>query len=680
MPEEGGAQTFTVDDDMEDEDLPGEGEQMMPGSICPLCSSTNTQTGRKDQQPGQFECTDCGVAYSYSVNVEVLNPETLVSEEDVDSPEAPELPVAASIAIDRNSLNKIASAEKKGFCCPACGSRDLKIAGSGPSRELDCQTCGTHAKREFMIDVDSPDYSELRISWTLDPAKRKCQSCAEPRKKFASDIAFGKMLKSASSAEFPRDKAVAWINRHYGKSAVVNSGPFKGEPLAETVASQLARYGLRKAADMKALAEVQIAEDDMDICIRDQKGKGYTLAESKNICGCLKEASAGPDVDNVYMAAFAGKIEDSILRKMADHDSSLIKKNIEVKASDEDLNVDIADLPEMSNEDEVLDKEALFEDKEPAEASSDEVEIHLDASTGEFEVKTAKGLDRVDDVIGEVDVPKGSSPIKHENPVPNKSPDVPTGDAHMGKEKESIPAGEELDVPVDSSYIRNEEQVGDSISNKTLGVVASDTDGVGKPKMSDDLGVKNPSNKSLDQVEDIECCDDVPRSDAHMGHEEKIEGRSPDVPRSDAQIRNEEKITAVDPVVPSQDGDTELKMRGREASQQEQRLVEARRQKAVRLAAKMAASGAIKDAEFEQWVDDLSAFPLERMEAIANKMIQASSEGMQKTASTLTTPVVIEGSYEDPEPPSLLDKLASAFTFGNKKSSRYIKEDLHLED
>mgnify|MGYP000119495949 CR=1 FL=1 len=57
-------QSITTDEEADkgDEDT-AVGEQMVPGSICPFCRSTDTTVGAEGREPDVFECNSCKAVY-----------------------------------------------------------------------------------------------------------------------------------------------------------------------------------------------------------------------------------------------------------------------------------------------------------------------------------------------------------------------------------------------------------------------------------------------------------------------------------------------------------------------------------------------------------------------------------------------------------------------------------------
>jgi len=695
LPEEGGVQTFTTEETAEEEELPGEGDQEQFGAICPFCGSNNTETGRKDQMPGQYECQDCGAKYTAHVMVELQNPEEMAiefGEEGPEAPEAPELPVAANVDIDKQMLSKYAKMFENGeLACPACGSKEIEIEGDAASHKVACKHCGTTSGRELIMNVGRPVEASMLVSWNLDPKKRKCEGCTEARKMFATDLAFRRMVEAAEKAEFPADRAVAWIDKNYGADAVATYGPHAGRKLAETVVEQLQTFGLDKVRHMKRLCEVQTQEDPMKACLKLHKRKGYDIREATRLCQCIKDKFASEEDENIFIEAFQDTMDLGILRKMAEHMVQADEVELdESEMSIADIEVEKAEIEAPVEVEKEVETEGIEFDGqeellgEPVEAASDDV----DKTAAKEEPKMRKrqpdkekGLTRT--VLEDVDDSKrGDAHMGHEKEsIPEaKDPEVPRSDAKIKGEKDTVPEAQEVKVPVSLELMGEEEQIDGPTSTETLGLVVAHEDVRGKKHMSDDLG--GEEGKPVGDVDTVEDADNVPRSDAKMGHESETipPNKGPEVPRSDAKIKGEKDTVpeAADPTAPYTDEAEKVETLGLVAAEsklqeQKARIAAARREKAVRLAAKMVAQNRIAESEFEDMVGDLCELSVERMEVMAQKISAAAGPSRQ---ASLTTPVVIEDSGKidgQEEPKSLTEKLANVFTIGSKQADRYYK-------
>lgn len=744
-----GLQTFTDEED----ELPGDEEQKEPGSICFICGSTDTETGRKDQSPGQFDCNNCGAKYSIHVNVEVLNPEELIGdkgdlETELEEPTGPSMPVAAEVSLDRDMLKKIAKNQKDiGHICPACGGLEVEASGEPSDLNIKCNKCKTESTKSVLINVDNPLESVMRVAWSLDPMKRKCKSCRDNAKSFAASRVFSKMLKNASAVkEFPEAKVRGWLKTTYPNVEVVNNGPHKGQSFADTVVGQLKKFGLLKNKYLVALAEVQAKDDPMDVCIKDNKKKGYTLAESQKLCDCLKQKYASEEDDNIYIQAFGNKetfktpINVGILRKMAEHDSKkLTKVGTDSKIQiDEEASLD--SLPDTPAEKTLSQEElvkgiqedvSLFPEKSEAKVSAKskkDVKTAADfknpppdvAKKGD-ETKT-KYVDNKDkNVKGDGIANKDNHMIDKEMKAsPSRSaigdelteqipgPKIPTGDATMGKEKEvQKDITKEVGVKVPSKETETDTSaLGQSEASNEGDKMKKQAYGEGEPsKRVKDPVLKNPDSTSGDtalqqkkdtekkvQVVDTAKGDaDVPRGEAHINDENRVGNEGPKVPRGDAKMGNEAPPEAKEVSIPSEVSDTQVQMTGRnttEAERQNQleKIAAVRREHAMKYAGQLLEKGLIKENDVEEFVNDLSAMPLDRMKVHVAMILKATNtptktvQASQPASPTLTTAIVKEAqTITEPvadNEPTLTEKLASCFTIGGKEYNRHIRMDM----
>jgi len=717
VPEEGaGLQSFT-----DEEELPGDDEQMEPGTICPVCGSTDTETGNKDQQPGQFDCNSCGIKYLYHVNIELLNPESVAeddeSELDLEAPSAPEMPVAAMIDIDRGSMKKIADMQKEvGHICPACGSGEVQVQGHPSELTIACSKCKTETEKTMMINVDSPTESKLQIAWSIDPMKRKCGSCKQEAKKFAATMVFDKMMKRAATVDLPKDRLAGWVANTYPEIELVTTGPYKGQDFSETIVSQASRFGFTKIAHIQALADAQSAEDPMEKCVRDQKKRGYTVAESSKLCDCLKEKFAGEEDNNIYIAALSSQIDTGILRKMAEYDKSLAPDGTVAEASK--VIATVFDLPEFVETEVSADVEALTAGLQEEVALFTESELQKEA--GEFDnpppvvdkgsdgvtktkeqKNTEKKVDNVDSISENPNEEPSASRSKmgDEDTEAPADPDVPRGNATIGKE-EAAPA-EGVSVPIEnsetnSSALKNQAEAtsqGEGMEKVAYGEIEPMTRNDNAEHVHPDsttgdnaLQEKPCTEKKVEVVESIEGHDNVVRNpNATINDEQALTEGGPDIPRSDATMGNESPPVTIEPVVPSEDSGTDTTMRGREAEREKQleKISSARREHAARFAGQLVERGIIKEAEVSDFVNDLSVMPLDRMKAHVDRLLLPQKKASTtKTAATslpmLTSAIIEEPTFQanDETDVSIESQLADMFTIGSQQQNRAIRMDM----
>jgi len=660
MPEEGGAQTLT-NEVSDEEKIPGD-EQKQAGTICPICGSDDTVTGRKDQTPGQFDCENCGAKYTLHVNVDILNPEELFGgakkDGDLSEPEIPEMPVAASVKVDKKVFASIMSSFSNGkVVCPGCGKSHAAEGGPG-SHSIKCASCGTSCQRDLIINPSSPDDVQMRVEWKLLPKSRKCASCNKARKAFASDLAFGKMIKSASKAVFPAEQAAAWIAKNYGKDTVVTYGPAKGAKLADTVIKQLSSFGLDKVKFMKRLCEVQTQADPMEKCVKMQKRQsGMTDGQAKRACECIRERYRTEVDDNLYMEAFAGMIGNGVLRRMAGYDVKKLKVKAEEKKDDGD--VSIADIK--------------VEKPGKKASANGETKIKTD------KLKTVKVVKKLlSEEVSEVQG-KGKALMGEEkDTIPaSKEPEVPAAkkDGYLGDEKAAAPEStDEVVIPVKIQYLGEEKKDGD-INTTMTGQVATAATAIVtlSAEASDKIGEAAPVSK----------CKCVPRADAKMGDEKPVEAKEPSVPsKGDAAMMGDEKSSipsAEEATAPHGSDAEKVEVTTRVAASSEleshrAKIAMARHDKAVKIAAMMLGRGELAEKDFDDMVETLAAIPLDKQEKIASKM---AGRSIEKTASSVSgTAIVIEdkGIEKPQQEKSLQEKIASQFTIGNYRSDKLIRE------
>ena len=290
-----GLQSFTGNEDADQEELPGEGEQGIPGTVCPFCHSTDTETGKKELPAGAFSCNGCGAIYQMHVNVEVLNPENMEFTDEKaepkkpEEPSLPEMPVAASMKLTKDTLVKVADAERKfGHVCPACGMVECKpISQTAGKTVYVCPTCETQTVKEISVNKADPSDVEMTVAWTLNPMKIKsagCPACKEEAKKFAALKSVIAMMKQAGQnaqkpeTAFPMANCVERIARRWGANATASYGPCRGKMLADCVCKQLETFGLTKVRHMEKLAEVYTQKDPMTECVKDHTSVTFVWA------------------------------------------------------------------------------------------------------------------------------------------------------------------------------------------------------------------------------------------------------------------------------------------------------------------------------------------------------------------------------------------------------------------
>ena len=595
-------QSFTETSAPKDE-APGVGEQMMPGSICPFCHSTDTTTGKKGMESGSFECNECGGRYQVHVNIEVLNPETMEFSEEKDKdgvkdPTLPDMPVAAYTKLDKDSIVKIAAAEKKfGHVCPACGMVECKaIEQTAGHTAYVCPSCQTKIEKDVLVSKDDASDAYVRVSWTLNPSKFKtanCPSCKEKARKLAARMKVAKMVKSAADLQqdpktaFPMANCIERVSRMYGANAIAPYGDCKGKVLSDCVCKQLETFGMRKKIHLVRLAEVYSQPDPMDECLKIHMDKGFKRAQAETMCKAMrKECSTDADNNSLLMAfADTKEFTKEELEVMNDN----WKNRLSVKAQSlDDLEGDIGEpldmvpgeMPSAPDAEETVvielpaevakdiagqvdqatgaPAEAEVVDGSPevgsageleiAEPPAEAVDLEIDVTSGAIlgmkVVKMAATPKQVEQIEGNVEagVPRAKATIGKESPLTAKKPEIPRSDATMGDESKfdaKLP-----DIAVDNSTMGGESETmkgTPAINNEIKGTVIAEK----KPELM--KAAKTPTQ--VDNIEkDVEA--GVPRAKATIGKENPPADKKLDIPRGNATMGGEEKFQEKLPDVP----------------------------------------------------------------------------------------------------------------------------------
>jgi len=605
----GGLQNFTQEEGDEDESAPGVGEQMMPGSICPICHSTDTTTGEKDLPPGAFRCNNCSAIYEVHVNIEVLNPEKMSFEKGNDAggitePTLPEMPVAASIKLDKNSLQKIASCEDKyGHVCPACGMTECKPQEKTASGSVVyvCPSCQTKSTKEILVASNKDAF--LQVQWNLNPKKvfsAGCPTCKQAATEYAALMKITQMMQKSAQANakpetaFPEANCAEYISRRFGANAVATFGPCKGKPLADCVCRQLKAFGLRKRYHIEKLASVYTQPDPMDKCLEIQKNKGYKEIQASTICNAMKTKYAKESDNNEWLEAFAGDSQFTTeeLRVMKQKSNAILSRKAQFEQNNEEPNFDLDISAPMDDVQSVGDAEPVDVPSDDAELVTIEIPEDLAQDLAEqIEVQTEEKVDegeqdeaqfeidvedspedlepndnmpieasnrktlkiagtprKVEDISSGVEgkLKSGNGTIGKEQPFSAQKPTIPSrGDASKIKgEKDTIQGAMLPDIAQDSSYIGDE-------ANTQKGMPSINIDMRGRV-IADAKGVKKTA-KTPTKVEDISSGVEgkLKSGNGTIGKEEAFDAKAPNIPEAGSKAKiGGEKETIQDAGLP----------------------------------------------------------------------------------------------------------------------------------
>jgi hypothetical protein len=539
-----GVQTFSEEPaDKEEDKLPGAGEQLLPGSICPFCRSTDTNVGQEGREAGVFACDNCGAIYKFAVNVEVLNPDKMSFDKDgkgatagekVEEPKMPEMPVAADIDLSKGNLVRLAKCEKQhGHVCPACGAEDCKSQEEdGKYASYTCPACNTKVAKEVFIDKDDPEQSFMRVAWTVNPKKvftnKGCKGCEEATRMFLARKKVAMMLKSAAkqddpTAAFPMANCMEKIAKRYGSNAQATFGPCKGKPLADCVCKQLQQFNMRKTRFLDKFAELYTSKDPMDQCVEDHAAKGYKTAQAKTLCEAIRHENLGEEDVNMFIAALGGDKEFSKHELRAMHEAYVGM----TKTAQE-----IDDLPPVDDS-EIGAPEAPVPPEEPVGAQP---EMAGDAIPASDTVTVEIPADVAQDIADQLDTQTGAKEeeaievpdIPVDGNVPPEIPDVGSagelevaakskGD-NMKKEAEKAKHVENIESEVTSGIPRGKATMGNEGKDNIDKPMAKPS----IPRSTATLGKEGPDNINV-ATKDA----DVPTGNAYMGHEKEVQSKLP---------------------------------------------------------------------------------------------------------------------------------------------------------
>lgn len=598
---EAGLQSLTEEPLTTDEDSEAPAEkdlQNPPGSICPICGSSDVDVGGKELAEGACHCNGCGLTYTVAVNIEVLNPEDLTVKEGTDSPDAeepeapespnlPSMPVAAGFSLDKGVIQKIADIEKQqGHTCPSCGMKEIKsIASKSGVIDYVCPVCATHTEKKLFASIQEPAKGLLRVAWSVSPGKAikaGCETCKEAAMKLVAKMKVAKMIKAAKDSKFPMSNCLERVARRHGLNAIATFGPCKGKPLADCVCKELEQFAITSTKKMSKLADAMMQVDDMDECLKDQMKKGYNREASEHICGTLKKIYASEVDNNIYLLAWADEkdLTAEDLRVMFDKRAQIEMPDVSEADDMLDVDGDIGDpladageeIPPVDMAETVtieLPKDVAQDIASQVESKGDEgASIELPETPEAPEAPETVEESKIEPVIA-----KDKKNMKKEATKPTKVDDIehdveakiPRGKATLGNEgKDNIDVVEiELDVPSNGG----KGMAGESADNINVKADLPEIP-TGKATMGDEAKVQKdmPGTnteikgtiianiksvkkiaKTPSHVEHIETEVDagIPRGDAKLGNEssENIDKpmAKPAIPRGDATLGNEGK-------------------------------------------------------------------------------------------------------------------------------------------
>jgi len=340
------------------------------------------------------------------------------------------------------------------------------------------------------------------------------------------------------------------------------------------------------------------------------------------------------------------------------------------------------------------------------------MQTHKIMKVGEEIIKVAATPTVVKDIEGNVEakVPRSEQKLGDEAKAdsllnkPNKSPEVPRKDAYMGKEKEADSLiNKELklpDVAVDSAFMGHEKEVQKgmpAINNEIKGtVIAKDEKTVKEAKkmkevdtVEKDVEAKVPRNESKlgeeakadSLINEPNKGPEVPRSQAYMGEEKGADSlinkelSGPDVPIDNAYMGHEKEVQKGMPGI----NDEMLKNVQQKRDIQLERIATARRMKAVETAAKLLATKRIPEEAYENVIEALSKFEIDKIASVADNMyprVKKVSETQDAKEVYAGPAIIMESKEIKASNPvnELSKKLASSFTIGSQSFDKSLTQ------
>jgi hypothetical protein len=214
------------------------------------------------------------------------------------------------------------------------------------------------------------------------------------------------------------------------------------------------------------------------------------------------------------------------------------------------------------------------------------------------------------------------------------------------------------EVEIEGNVIKKAKQL------KEVDTVEGDVE-AGVPRAKATMGEEGSDNIDVPMAKPK-----VPRANAEMGNEgaDNINPKAvgPDVPVDSAYMGDEKSVQKSMPAI----NDEILKnvQQSTNKEKQQERIAAARRMKAVEVTAKLLATGRMAEGAYDNVIDALSQFELDKIASVADNMYPMKKVAASKPAPEgHSIPAVIQESKGITSPSdNLQHRLASSFTIGNK--------------
>jgi len=654
------------------------------GHVCPACGMTRCKASKDENSHIEYTCPACKTDVTKDILVNVNDPSKnllrvrwdLVPDAKCKGCEKTAKKLASIVKVQKMIKNASNSKFPMANCIERVarkyGGNSVATYGPCKGKALAECVCGQLEK----LGLTKVKYlTKLANSSTQ---KDPMEECLEEQMK--------KMKSEGSEPDIKQAKTICNCLKKKNFSAVDTNiflEAFGGDPdfNEEDLDAMNDEFGPTE----DAVPEEDIVVDEGEIDISEPLPESEPKVE-ETVTIEVSEETAKELADAATEATVKEEAKEPEIKEEIAKTEEIVEKVPEVPAVPE-----AAKVPEIPEAVETLEGE-----KEMAMS----MQTHKLRRVGETVIKlaaTPKVIETVEKDV-EAGVPRSKGTIGKEGPgnidVPMKKPEIPRGNAEMGKEGPNNinkPAGLP-NIPVDTAHMGVEKEVQKDMpginneikgtviagSNKNIkeakkmkevDTVEKDVD-AGVPRGKATLGKEGPDN-----IDVKENKPEVPRANAEMGNEgadninPKADG--PEVPIDNAHMGHEKEVQKDMPGI----NDEMLKNVASKREIQLERIANARKIEAIKVAAKLLATSRIDENAYDNVVEALSKFELDQISKVADSMYPKQI----KTASKETTdvghgvPAIVIASQNIDEKANFVTKLSSAFTVGSKAFNENLK-------
>ena len=277
-----------------------------------------------------------------------------------------------------------------------------------------------------------------------------------------------------------------------------------------------------------------------------------------------------------------------------------------------------------------------------------------------------EGKSNIDVTLNKPKVPRGEATMGNEKSTPNNLPDVPVDNSLMGGEAATQKGTPAINNEIKGTVIAKENKVTKEAKQmKEVETVEKDVKS-GVPRSKATIG-----NEGKDNVDVTLNTPKVPRGEATIGNESakninpKMSG--PDVPMGDAYMGAEKEVQKGMPA----NNDEILKVVQQKKDSQLERIANARKMEAIKIASKLLASNRISEEAYGDVVESLASFEIDKISVKAEVMYPAKQKKIASTEETgHSIPAIVMESKEiktASTEKTLEQKLRDQFTVGSSK-------------